>query len=222
MYGTAAQVKINKRILARALRGVADEVQFIDDRKLRWIGRLSPVYQACTGIDLSARLRIMKPVYGMMQGIPSDSQIKSTYWRKPSLPAGDLDPDRDHCGLIWCAPVAPLTGAHAQRLSAIAKELIGPHFEPMVSLTLLNSHTLSCIYTIAYDRDMPGEDAKAAEVYRRLNEKLMEEGYIPYRQATLGMGFLQTGSAYDTLTMQIKQLVDPSNLFASGRYIQGA
>ena len=37
--------------------------------------------------------------------------MASAYWRKKTPPPADMDPDRDGCGLLWCSPVLPNTGA---------------------------------------------------------------------------------------------------------------
>ena len=65
-------------------------------------------------------LELVQPVYGLMRGVPTEQPLASAYWRKRTPPPPAMDPDRDGCGLLWCAPVAPLEGTHATRLAKMS------------------------------------------------------------------------------------------------------
>ncbi len=111
-------------------------------------------------------LAVLKPVYGLMQGIPTDHPLFSTYWRKRTPPPAAMDPDRDGCGLLWCSPVAPNDGVSAGELTRLATELLLRHgFEPAISITVLNERTISCVIALAYDRQVQGEDDRARACY---------------------------------------------------------
>ncbi len=106
-----------------------------------------------------------------MKGIPTAHPLFSAYWRKREAPPAEMNPDRDGCGLIWCSPIAPNTGAHAARITSLVKErMLSQGFEPIVSLTVLTERTLSCIVSITYDRSLKDEDSKAAACYSHLLE----------------------------------------------------
>src|SRR5205085_7738669 len=113
LYGTRPQVKEARRLLRQALAGKATDLQFIDDRKLAMASRFAGVYQWLTGWNLRRTLTVLRPVYGLMKGIPTEHPLASTYWRKREAPPAQMDPDRDGCGLLWCSPVAPNDGCHA-------------------------------------------------------------------------------------------------------------
>ncbi|HEX3880399.1 MAG TPA: FAD-dependent oxidoreductase [Bryobacteraceae bacterium] len=163
LYGTKAQVAEARRLLRIALKGKATKLEFLDDAKLALASRFAGVYQKISGWDLRRTLAVLKPVYGLMKGIPTDHPLASTYWRKRTPPPSSMNPDRDGCGLLWCSPIAPNTGRDASRISKIAAERIFKYtFEPVISLTVLTDRTLSCIVSITYDRAVPGEDEKAA------------------------------------------------------------
>jgi 4-cresol dehydrogenase (hydroxylating) flavoprotein subunit len=132
-----------------------------------------------------------------------------------------MNPDRDGCGLIWCAPVAPLEGSCAQEISNMTQNIFLKHgFEPLISLTLLTERCLGCILTIAYDRDIPGEDAKAMACYDELLQTLTNSGYYPYRLGIHSMNLLASGEEnYQNLLNKIKTAIDPQNILAPGRYL---
>ena len=221
IYGTKRQVAEARRAIKKALKGKVRKLQFIDDRLLRLAQVVAKPYRQITGLNLPEMLKIIKPVYGLMKGIPTPTQLKSTYWRKKSAPPEQMNPDRDGCGLIWCAPVAPLDGNCAKEINSITRDIFTKHgFEPMISLTLLTERCLGCILTIAYDRHVPGEDAKAMACYDELLATLLDAGYYPYRLGVHSMDLLAKGShSYQNLLGQIKAAIDPQNILAPGRYI---
>jgi len=219
LYGTRAQVAEARRLVQKALRGKVARLQFLDDRKLALATRFARPYGAITGWNLSRALELLRPVYGLMKGIPSDQPLRSCYWRKRSIPE-TLDLDGDGCGLLWCAPIAPLEGAHAAAIAAVASRiLLEAGFEPMISLTLLTERTLGCVIAITYDRDIAEEDEKAIACHQRLLTELNANGYLPYRLGIQSMDQMHGNTGYDSLLKTLKASLDPNNILAPGRYI---
>ncbi len=220
LYGSREQVAAARRLLKKALAGKVARLTFLDDRKLQWGERLAPLYQKITGIRLPEMLKIMRPVYDLMKGIPSSRFLESTYWRKKTPIPEEMEPNRDGCGLIWCAPVVPLDGKHAAVINRMATETILSHgFEPMLSLTLLTGRCLGCIISISYDRAVEGEDERAMACYKELSAKLTGEGYYPYRLGIQSMDLLaKAEDSYQHLMDQLKQTLDPKGILAPGRY----
>jgi 4-cresol dehydrogenase (hydroxylating) len=220
LYGTKVQVREARRLLRRALAGKISRLQFVDDRKLRFASMFAEAYQLGSGWNLARMLAVLRPVYGLMKGIPTEHPLASTYWRKTAPPPPRMDPDRDGCGLLWCSPVAPNDGFHAQQLTGLATELLLRHgFEPMISVTVLTERTLSCIISISYDRDVPGEDQRATACHEELLGELGRKGYYPYR-ASIGSMSAAMGPAgpYTQLLRKIKDALDPAGILAPGRY----
>jgi 4-cresol dehydrogenase (hydroxylating) len=220
LYGTKAQVKEARRLLRRALAGKASRLQFLDDRTLRLASMFAKPYQFFTGWNLTRMLAVLKPVYGLMRGIPTDHPLASTYWRKRTPPPAHMDPDRDGCGLYWCSPVAPADGNHAERLTALAGELILEQgFEPAISLTQITDRTLACIISLAYDRDVPGEDERASTCYHALLRTLAANGYHSYRLSIASMYAMHGSDSYTALLQRLKQSFDPNDVLSPGRYV---
>jgi 4-cresol dehydrogenase (hydroxylating) len=219
LYGTRAQVAEARRLVRRQLRGTVSHLQFLNDRTLAYARRFARPYSALTGWDLRAALALLQPVYGLLRGVPTADTLASTYWRKRTSPPADMDPDRDGCGLIWCAPVAPLDGHHAERMAAISIETLLRHgFEPLLSLTLLTERALTCVVSISYDRAIDGEDARAMACYHDLRETLTARGYYAYRLGIQAGTRVERGGAYDAVLTAIKQALDPHGILAPGRY----
>jgi 4-cresol dehydrogenase (hydroxylating) len=220
LYGTKAQVKEARRLLTEALKGKAARLQFLDDDRLAMAERFAGIYQMLTGWNLKRTLAVLRPVYGLMKGIPTDRPLASTYWRKRMPPPQQMDPDRDGCGLLWCSPVAPNDGRHAKLITTLASEIMLRHgFEPMISLTVLTDRTLSCILSLGYDRDVPGEDDRAMTCYRELLDRLALQGYYSYRLSVGAMSSMGEPGTYHKVLESLKRMLDPAGILAPGRYV---
>ena len=221
LYGTRAQVKEARRLVRAHLRGVVDKLLFVDDRALSMAQRFATPYRLITGWDISAAIELLRPVYGLMRGEPTAQPLASAYWRKRTAPPppGQMDPDRDRCGLLWCAPVAPLDGAHAERLAALSSDVLLSHgFEPLISITLVTERAITCVVSISYDRDTAGEDERALSCYHALLDLLHGEGYLSYRLGIQAAGHHVTADNAAALLARLKRACDPSGVLAPGRY----
>lgn len=220
LYGTRGQVAEARRLLRGALNGAVSRLRFLDDRMLRTAARFTGLYRMVTGLDLTRTLELVKPVYGLLRGVPTQQPLGSAYWRKSMAVPDDPDPDRDGCGLLWTAPVAPMEGAHAARLAGIVERSLLSHgFEPMISVTLLTERSIACVVSITYDRAKPGEDEKAMKCYRELQSELEAEGYYSYRLATPALPQPAADNPYGRLLKTIRTALDPNDILAPGRYV---
>lgn len=224
LYGTPRQVAEARRLLRVALAGKTEKLQFLDDRTLALASRFQGLYRMFTGLDLARTLELVRPVFGLLKGIPTRKTLGSAYWRKPMPVPEDPDPDRDRCGLLWVAPIAPMEGVHTARLAELAESfLLHAGFEPQISFTLLTERSLACIISISYDRDEAGEDQRAMSCYFDLRRKLNEEGYYSYR---LGIADMDThldaetpDTGYGKMLRSFSEALDPGGILAPGRYI---
>lgn len=219
LYGTRAQVKEAKRQVRRALKGKVDRLQFVNDRLVGLMGRFATPFRMVTGWDISKTLSLLEPVYNLMKGVPTESTLGSTYWRKREAPLKGADPDRDGCGLLWCSPVVPSTGKDVREATTLATKVVLEHgFEPQMSLSLATERSAICVTTISYDRHVAGEDARALACYRALTVALLERGYPPYRLNIRSMDYAHGGQAYDAVVKGLKDALDPRGILAPGRY----
>ena len=219
LYGTRAQVSEARRLLRRALAGKVSRLQFLDDRRLALASRFSGLFGLISRWDLSRALELVRPLYGLLKGQPSDRPLASAYWRKRTPPPQEMNPDRDRCGLLWYSPVAPAEGGHAQILASMSSQILLRHgFEPMLSITLITERALICVISITYDRETPGEDERALACYAELQQQLSTKGYVPYRLGIQSMGEMNAQGTYGRFLEGIKRAADPAGILAPGRY----
>jgi len=223
LYGTRATVADARRRVRRQLRGKVKRLQFLDQRRLRVVERLAKPYQLLTGVNLPEVMTLLKPVFGMTQGVPSMGMLPSNYWRKKEFPeaSADLSPERDNCGVLWLAPVAPTSGAHTAAIWAIVKATMQSHgFEPSVSITLLSERTIDCVVNLSYDRDISGEDQRAMACHDDMLEQLCSAGYYPYRLGIQALGKMPPKTeAYENFFRALRGALDPNRILAPGRYL---
>jgi 4-cresol dehydrogenase (hydroxylating) len=219
IYGTRAQVSEARRLLRRALAGKVSRLQFLDDQRLALASRFSGLFSLISRWDLSRALELVRPLYGLLKGQPTDRMLASAYWRKRTPPPERMNPDRDRCGLLWCSPLAPAEGSHAQILASLASQILLRHgFEPMISITLITERALICVISITYDREIPGEDQRAMACYGELRLRLSEAGYVSYRLGIQSMSEMNAQGAYANFLEGIKRIADPAGILAPGRY----
>ncbi|MEO5922594.1 MAG: FAD-binding oxidoreductase [Bryobacteraceae bacterium] len=219
LYGTPAQVAEARRLVRLALKGKIRRIHFLNDKRLDLAGRYSRLFHLITGINFGRTLALVRPVYGLLQGIPTDSSLASVYWRKRTAPKVPMNLDADGCGLLWLSPVAPTEGKHAEKIAALAGPILLRHsFEPALSITLLTDRSLICVIAITYDRDVPGEDDRARACYEEVLLAMAQNGYLPYRLGIQSMNLAGANKSAASLVRTLKAHLDPSGILAPGRY----
>ena len=219
LYGTPGHVSEAKRLLRRAFRKQAGKLRFLSESKLRMARRFAKVFGLLMRWDVTRTIEIVEPVVGLMRGVPTNQTLGSVYWRKHMRVPAQPDPDRDGCGLLWYAPVAPASGKEVTRLTELAtSSLLRSGFEPMISLTMLTPRTVNAVISITYDRDVPGEDERAMNCYFDLAQRCSAAGYHPYRLGIHAMHATTLAESYRAVLSRLKAALDPNGILAPGRY----
>ena len=157
-------------------------------------------------------------------GIPDDSAVKQTYWRKRKpAPATDMNPDRDKCGLVWICPVVPFNGEDVVSVVDIIKTVVKKYkFEPAISFQCTSERCINVIASFGWDREVEGEDEMAETCYFEAEEALHQQGYFSYRNTTLAMhknATEYTEDAYNHFLSGLKKAIDPANILSPYKYI---
>lgn len=231
IQGTRASVRMAKRELRRRLAPLG-RLTFLDDTAMngvemliRW--RKSPLLAG--PIDWAVRTFAGKSpemldagphIHSVLKGIPSDYFVRHAYF-KSRRPKPDVShPDRDDVGLIWFAPIAPMTGSHVEEVMNLCKPLFEQHqFDFYAALLVQNPRSMIVLMSIFFLKDDPPQVDRATRLYDELSAATTGAGYQPYRMGTNGMRKLgDVAPGFIGLNRAIKAALDPQHLLAPGKY----
>jgi 4-cresol dehydrogenase (hydroxylating) len=237
LYGTVAQVHANRALIRRELKPYG-KLTFIDRRELARLEGLMRLVKRTQRLPFVAGLsrllkncligrapmevfELVRHVIPILQGVPSEFVVRFAYFKsRQGWPQSDVNPARDGCGLIWFAPVAPLTGRHVNRVLDLCRPVIRDRgFDFSVSLIVVNPRSAVALMQIFYDKADPTETARARDLYEHLYGLTMRAGYQQYRMNVANMHRLvEPVPQYQRLLDSMKMAVDPCGTLAPGRY----
>ncbi len=229
IYGTRAQVRLQRSILKKAL-GRYGRLLFISNTLLALIEKViaaswkSPLLKRVTETVAGTSLQILDSaphVHRILQGIPTDFFVKHAYYRsRRRRPDDAIDPARDGCGLIWFAPILPFTSSDVLPYLAKARqrfEEAGLDF--WVAMLLMNPRSVTCLMNILYDRDDAEETRRADALYASLLADMQAAGYQQYRAGLLAWNKVHADAPQLLrLCNRIKAALDPAGVVAPTRY----
>jgi 4-cresol dehydrogenase (hydroxylating) len=221
LTGTHAQVRAGRKALRKALRGVAT-LRFVTDRRLALLENMHKMLSLVGQRHrLERMLKILRPNYDLLKGVPTREPVMGAYWRLRKPPEGPGDPLDSGVGLYWVSPVMPMRGKDAMRVLNLARPIFEAHgFDFVVSMILLTERSLVAIMNIAFDKSIPDEAAKASACYDQLVDALIAAGYPIYRSGLQGMDKIRAhNSTFWDVAKELKRALDPKDIIARGRYI---
>lgn len=225
-YGSRAQVRLHRRLLKQALRGVKAKVIFLPPTVLQlgawaadWCDRLGIVP------GLGQKIRAAAALSGMHCGRPTGFFLRGAYWRRrdgwPTQLGDDVDLADDGVGLLWMAPILPCRAEDLQRLNEAMDALFAAQgFDCHITVNMINERALAAVYTIEYDAGDAEETARALVCYEQGVGKLYRLGYPIYRASTRGMVLLavEGDDGFWATVRRLKAALDPDGIIAPGRY----
>jgi 4-cresol dehydrogenase (hydroxylating) len=234
IHGTRAQVRAATASLRRALRGLG-RLTVLTDKRARileqfndWVANMqgnrlierwvAAGFRGVTG--KSIKLAAIAPaVHSVMKGIPSDYFVQHAYFKSRLPKSPDANPDRDDCGLMWFAPVAPCTGTHVRKVIDLCRPLFEKHvFDFYAALLTQNSRSVIVLMSIFFDKARRDETERASALYDELSETTRLAGYQQYRTGTNGMASLfKRSPEYANLVRRLKHALDPAGVLAPGK-----
>jgi 4-cresol dehydrogenase (hydroxylating) len=237
IYGSKDQVRAGMRLAKQELAPLG-RIQFISDGKIKTIQQMTRWLQNLGKTSLGAApakkigwqlfkkplsiMEFLPHVHAIEKGVPSDYFVKHAYYknRRPKPADKDIDPARDHCGLIWLGPIIPLNGRQVTEVLDMVRPLYAKYqFEFSTALMVANPRSVIALMSIFFDKQDPEETARAEQLYFEMGEVTQAAGYQQYRTSTAYMDrILNPAPEYRALASQIKTALDPNNIMAPGKY----
>jgi 4-cresol dehydrogenase (hydroxylating) len=229
IYGTRAQVRLQRALLRKALTPYGRLI-FISDSLLPYLQRLidwswkSPLFRRLTELGARTSLPVLESapyVHKILQGIPTEFFVKHAYYRyRRPRPVGDAQPARDRCGLIWFAPILPFSNAEVWPFLDACKPRFAAHgFDFYVAMLLMNPRSVICLMAIIYDKEDADETAHSEQLYEELLAIMRAGHFQQYRAGLQSWGDLfRDAPEMQRLNARIKTALDPYDILAPGRY----
>lgn len=235
LAGTPAQIAEMQRAIDEEL-GSLGQIEYLDDTKIFLLEKFLSLWKSLGENSLLGRffggllrgvfrrstpmLQAAPHIHSLLKGKPSDYFVRHAYF-KSEVPKPEVaHPDRDGVGLIWFAPIIPMTGKHLEKMFQICKPLYEKHdFDFYCALLILNARTLVVLQCIYYDKKNELEARRAKGLFDELLQRVTEQKYQCYRMPLLGMGKIySTQPDLQDFIESLKRGVDKDGVLASGRY----
>ena len=220
IYGTRTMWRGLCRQIRRKLEPHCSRMTLFTGERIALLQHAAALLPGRLGRDARGRLKTLSGAYDLVTGRPSETALPLAYWRSGQRPTvGPLDPARDGCGLVWYAPLVPMTGSAVRGYVAMVEEIC-PRFgmDAPITLTTLSSRCFDSTVPLLFDRDKDRERAVAC--YRALWQRGRELGFLPYRLNIDAMADLTKcdDSVFWGLVGTLQRAVDPKRIMAPGRY----
>lgn len=224
LYGTRRTTAAAAAELKKAVRGVA-RVRLFDSRKLavmkQLLGLAGRVGLGRRQAEAVARL---DRSFDLLRGVASADHLRGAGWRsRADRHPGSTDPLANGWGLIWVAPLVPLTGADVSAALAVQDRVSVEYgFEPMATVTLLTGRAVLMVLNVSFDKTNRAEADRAGRCAAALTDALAARGYHPYRCGTWAMSRLaDADDPFWGVVGTLKSALDPNRVLAPGRYEAG-
>jgi 4-cresol dehydrogenase (hydroxylating) len=220
--GSASQVRAARQTIRETLRGKTDRITFLSERKLQILRQFPRTSGVLLNMNIAELLKTLEGSYGMLKGVPSQMALPLAYWRNRASPSlqSEINPAKDRCGLMWFAPVIPMTAEDVTAFRKIIEPIFREYrFEVCITLTAINARCFDATVPLLYDRSDPEEIRRAQTCYDTLVRACRLDGYIPYR---LGIQSMQeeitNQDVFWRVVQKLKSALDPNGILAPGRY----
>jgi 4-cresol dehydrogenase (hydroxylating) len=132
-----------------------------------------------------------------------------------------IDP-RDHdYGFYFLWPTCPALGREVRALLDIVRGLLAEYnFPPLLTLRFMTGRSLLMVVRVVFDRKSQQRCEAARKCHAAILDATIAAGYLPARVGIEDMEHLDPGaSTYWQFVRRLKQLLDPQQIIAPGRYL---
>lgn len=221
LYGTRAVVQAAQRHIRRKLQGTATRLLFLEPRHVHWIAKAAQLLPGKLGGRLRRTVNTLKASMQLVQGRPNETALPITYWRsRTSQPDTNRDPARDHCGLLWYAPLVPMRAQTVRDFVTFAAEILTKNnLEPLITLTSQGDRLFDSTIPLLFDRQNDDAATAASKTLEELIARGRGIGAYPYRLhlQSQDLHLARQPNSSEIIT-RLKRALDPDDILAPGRY----
>ncbi|MFT7724567.1 MAG: FAD-binding protein [Roseateles sp.] len=221
LYGTPGMVRAAQREIKSRLKGLASRLMFVTPQRAQTLHALSRLLPGKMGQRLQALTGTLRKSLDLVAGRPNETALPLAYWRNRSGAASTpRDPAADGCGLLWYAPLVPMTAAAAASYEDLVRSTTARHgLEPLITFTTLSDRLFDSTVPLLFDAQAPGARERAWACYDELLHRGRERGFFPYRMPVDAMPQLrQLAPQASAFNDRLARALDPQRRVAPGRY----
>jgi 4-cresol dehydrogenase (hydroxylating) len=224
LYGSKAMVAAARGEVQRIIGPRAAGLTFMRASVEREGRRRSVLpWTATTVADVHAAKRAS--ALELLSGVPNHTASPLAYWRAHAPRSGARrDPGRDGCGMLWYAPLIPMTPERVRVYVDLVRRVCGQYgVLPLMTMTSLSDRLFDGTVPLLFDRDSDQEAMQAEACYHALFREGKKEGFLPYRIGSQHMHLaVDPALPFWQLVSRLKRAVDPAGIMAPGRYAPAA
>ena len=218
--GTKAQVQAVLKEIRKRIRKLG-QIKIITDFRLTATYNIAHFFRFFPFFrDHAATIAAIKPLHGLVHGIPTDVGIENLLWKfnHPDMQADKLD--QSNCGLLFISPALPMDGSIIKKtiteMEAIAKDFGHTLY---VTVNIETDTSVVAITNLLFDRSNSEEIERAHQCADTLYNYLYSNKLEVYRaRADMMEKITKNNPQYWGKIYALKQVFDPDNIIAPGRY----
>ncbi len=174
----------------------------------------------CLGSSL-ALFRLFPGLVDLHEGKPVETVVRRGYFRyQKQRPDKDIHVGRDDIGVLWSVPVLPFKGAEVVSFANECQKLFEKYnFDFYMTTMVFSARSVCPLMVILYDRRDELSCKRAELLYHEILDLSHHLGYQHFRAGINGWKKLyQNCPEMKDLNQKLKMALDPSGVFAPGRY----
>ncbi|PCJ56828.1 MAG: hypothetical protein COA79_17900 [Planctomycetota bacterium] len=223
IYGKKEITKVARNIIKKTLKPYIKRINFFTENTIKTASLIRFVAPSFYKKILKPKLDILSSALQNVSGVPSQVALPLAYWRSGKTPDRNkvINPAQDNCGLIWHAPLVPLTPKDIRKHVEIVNKVCPQHnINPLITLTIFSEQCCDSTIPILFDKNDIKDQLNAKECHNSLIAQEAKEGYLPYRLGIDKMNeLIDPEKPCWKFAKQLKLAVDPDQIIAPGRYI---
>lgn len=168
----------------------------------------------------AAAIAAIRPLHALALGVPTDVAIDNLLWKFDRSDLSAVQLDQSQCGLLFISPALPPDGILIAQLIDGLNAVAARHGHTLYMTVNIEAPTsLVAIINLLFDRSKPDEVERAHRCAAALLCHIHDQGLEVYRaRADIMADIVSRDPAYWQTVRTLKQVLDPDNIIAPGRY----
>lgn len=218
--GNGGQVRAAIREI-RATIGEIAAVRVVTEKRLDYASALLRPFSFLPAARArAAAIDAIRPLHRLALGEPTDVPIDTLLWKfgASGMPARQLD--QSNCGLLFVNPALPLDGRFVAALVADLEKLAEQYRHvPYMTLNIETANSMVAVINLLFDRNQPEQVVRAHQCADAMLAYIRSRGLEPYRaRVDMMNSMVSKDSVYWQTVRKLKQVFDPDDIIAPGRY----